>query len=710
MRKSQGLRNAAVMEPPVSLGERERAHWVAMRDTQAHGNIPTPADGELLARLAEAIVQLEDAEAIMRRKNLPARAREKGGVSLSGAMRNKRYWFNQVRLITVKCKFLRAAENNVQQEVPATNQFVQMLHVGEDKVWNTELRSAFVDKANDYARAVGAGVIPACKELKQACARHLADLERQDSEEFPFHFSVYMAHRACKFIQALPHVKGRWARDKENLVLGPWQCFIVCSLFGWLRAGEIRRRFTEAYMEICRKNGKSILAAAIAIYLFCADNEFGAEVFSGATTEKQAWEVFRPARLMLLRTPALLDAAGITVHAKTITREEDGSRFEPIIGKPGDGSSPSCAVVDEFHEHDTPDLVDTMQTGMAAREQPMLLKITTAGFNLAGPCYEHRTKAKQVLDGVLPDERLFAIIFTIDLPNESTGEKGDDWAHPDSIRKANPNLGVSVDEEFLLAQQRSALLNVGEQVRFKTKHLNVWCAARSVWIAPQTWMALGDAELKPVELKGMDCFFAFDLASKLDIAAYIMVFRKHVQGMAHYYIFGEYYIPEDQLHTPGKNQRMYQKWHTLGLLTVTDGATTDFDRIKEDIVADARLYNPEEIVFDPFNSTEFAQDLQAEGLNLVEFIQKPVNFAIPMDEVQGAIKESRIHHDNNECMNWMIANVTVRPAKKGLFWPTKESAEQKIDGPVAMIMGIGRAHATDDGGAMDNLFADPVKA
>lgn len=675
-----------------------------MRDDLAHGNIPTPADGALLGQLAEAQVKLKDAEKVARLKKLPK------GITPAFARRDQRYWFTQVRLLTNKCKFLRAKSNRVVVQSPLHNAFSGMLLPDVERIDEKGINSPFIKAANDYAQQVVKGKIPACKELRAACERHLSDLKRAKGKDFNYKFSDYLADRACSIISKLPHVKGKWAKHKQKLHLEPWECFIVCSLFGWVDKRTNLRRFTEAYLEICRKNGKSILAAAIGIVMFAFDGEHGAEVYSGATTEKQAWEVFRPARLMVAHSPELIEAAGITVGAKSLTIERDGSRFEPIIGKPGDGASPSCAIADEFHEHDTPDLVDTMTTGMLAREQPLMLNITTAGFNLAGPCYEHRTKAKQVLDGVLLNERLFAVIYTLDLPNEATGAKGDDWASPASLRKANPNLGVSVDLESLEASQRSAVLNVSEQTKFKTKHLNVWCAARSAWVSLTQWLALGDADLTPEELKGEQCWFMFDLASKLDIAAYMTLFRKRIREQNHYYIFGRYYLPEDAAETAGKNQLMYQKWHKKGLLTLTDGATTDFETIRDDIVADAKIFNPNEIVYDPFNATHMSQLLMNEGLNLVEFTQKPANFAVPMDEAQAALKDGRMHHDNNEVLNWMMANVTVRPAKKGLFWPTKESPEQKIDGPVAMIMGIARAMSEESSAGMDQFLRDPVTA
>ena len=232
-----------------------------------------------------------------------------------------------------------------------------------------------VNAANQYARDVVRGKIVACQFVIQACQRHLDDLMAEKSKSFRYRFDKDLAERAAKFIQLLPHTKGEWAFKRMPITLEPWQLFVICCAFGWVNKGTRLRRFREVYTEIPRKNGKSAISAGVALYCFACDNEFGAEVYSGATTEKQAWEVFRPARLMCKRTPMLTEAFGIEVNASNMNRPEDGARFEPLIGNPGDGSSPHCAVVDEYHEHATDALYTTMLTGMGARRQPLMWAI-----------------------------------------------------------------------------------------------------------------------------------------------------------------------------------------------------------------------------------------------------------------------------------------------------------------------------------------------
>lgn len=545
------------------------------------------------------------------------------------------------------------------------------------------MASPLVNAANKYARDVVAGKVVAGKYVRLAAKRHLDDLAKSKDKAFPFYFDADAAERACAFIELLPHSKGKWARDGLRLVLSPWQCFIVAVLFGWMRRKNRFRRFRELYAEIPRKNGKSQLGAGIGLYMLIADEEYGAEIYSGATTEKQAWEVFGPARQMIARTPGLQKAAGVEVWAKALAIPLDGSKFEPIIGKPGDGSSPSCALIDEFHEHDTPDLIDTMQTGMGAREQPLTAIITTAGYNLGGPCFDKHTEVKRVLDGLIENDELFGIIFSID--------EADDWADPKSLIKANPNYGVSLDGDFLLAQQRRATMNPIEQNRFKTKHLNVWCSARNAWMNMQQYNMLADASLSLDEFEGEESWFVLDLASKNDICAFIQLFKRRLNGLDHYYAFGRYYLPTDAIEENKSNQALYRKWVIQGHLIATEGAEIDFDVIREDVKQLGTRFDVQEVAYDPWRATQLAHQLAKDGATVVEFRQTVQNMSPAMKEVMAAVKGGRFHHDGNPCLAWMFSNVTAKEDAKENIYPRKEKPEQKIDGPVAVIMAVGRA-------------------
>lgn len=549
----------------------------------------------------------------------------------------------------------------------------------------------FVGTAQEYAQAVVKGKIVACKWVKLACKKHLDDLKASRRKAFPYYFDPAAANKVCTFLSLMPHTKGKWARKRETITLEPWQCFAFVALFGWKIKKNDRRRYRKAYFAVPRKNGKSIIGSGIGLYMFSVDGEFGAEVYSGATTEAQAWEVFRPAKQMLERTPELQQALGAEVWAKALLVPSDGSRFEPVIGKPGDGASPSCAIVDEYHEHDTSELVDTMETGMGAREQPLLLMITTAGFNIAGPCYDQEMDAKKMLEGVLDDPELFALIYTID--------DGDDWTSPVVLRKANPNFGISVDEDFLLSQQRQAVQSASKQTRFKTKHLNIWCSAKSAWLNILEWNKCADPQLRLDQFKGERCYLTLDLASRSDVCVIMLVFVREIEGRQHFYLFGQYHLPEHAIENDPKNSGAYRKWVIDGFLQQHEGAEIDFDLIEEETLALIAEYGPEEVVFDPWRAAQLEQRLTKNGVNTVELGQTVKNLSLPMKEFESAVKAGRVHHDGNPLLTWMASNVVAKLDAKDNIYPRKDKPEQKIDGIVATIMGVARAMSSEGEGA-----------
>jgi phage terminase large subunit-like protein len=546
-----------------------------------------------------------------------------------------------------------------------------------------------VNAANQYARDIVKGKIIACKYVIDACQRHLDDLEQEKNKSFKYKFNKDLAEKVCKFIQLLPHTKGEWAFKRMPITLEPWQLFIFCCVFGWVHKKTNLRRFREVYTEIPRKNGKSAISAGTGLYCFSADNEFGAEVYSGATTEKQAWEVFRPARLMCKRTPLLCEAFGIAVNASNLSRIADGARFEPLIGNPGDGASPSCAIVDEYHEHDTDSLYTTMLTGMGARKQPLMWAITTAGYNIEGPCYDKRREVIDMLNGTVPNDELFGIIYTID--------EGDDWTDPSALEKANPNIGISVYRDFLLSQQQRAINNARLANTFKTKHLNVWVSAKSAFFNMISWANCEDKSLSLEQFEGQSVIRGYDLARKLDMNSGVRLFHRILDGKRHYYcISPKFWVPYDTVYGADvedrKTAERFQKWINTGHLDVTDGAEIDYREILHDAI-ESNKDNPVTVsAIDPHGATNLSHHLADEGLNPVTIIQNFTNLSDPMKELEAAIQSGRFHHDGNPILTWCISNVVGKnaPGNDDVVRPIKERNENKIDGAVALIMAIGR--------------------
>lgn len=557
-----------------------------------------------------------------------------------------------------------------------------------------------VNAANKYARDIVSGRVPACVYVKQACQRHIDDLERSKTDKaWGYRFNPESAERACRFMQKLVHTKGEWAKKpthERRIKLEPWQLFIHVVLYGWLRRCDKKRRFRLVYVEVPRKNGKSIIAAGNALYTFCADDEYGAEVYCGATTEKQAWEVFKPARQMVLALPDLRSAFSLGVCAKKLERP-DGSVFEPVIGDPGDGSSPHCAIIDEYHEHDGPELFDTMQTGMGAREQPLIFVITTSGSNIAGPCKDLHDDVIKVLAGSVVDDELFGIIYTLD--------EGDDWTDPAILEKANPNIGISVKRDYLVSQQQRAIRNPRYTNIFKTKHLDVWVNASTAFFNFEHWKAAEDTSLNIDDFKTDDCYLSLDLASRLDVCSNVKVFTRLIDGKLHYYVFSSHYLPEETIFdTDQKNAKVYQQWvETVwpnsggSALTQTDGAEVDFTEIGDEIISFAADNLVREVPHDPWGSVQLAQQLTEAGLIAIKIPQQVAHLSPAMREIEAALKAGRLHHDGNPVLNWMISNVVAKEDANENVFPRKDKPDQKIDGAVALIMAVGRAmHAVEE--------------
>lgn len=535
--------------------------------------------------------------------------------------------------------------------------------------------------ARAYAESVADDPAKASKWVRLATQRYLDDLAREDDAVFPFKFDPLRAFRACAFIESLPHVKGGWAARRERLRLAPWQIWITCAIFGWVRKDTGRRRYRRALILVPRKNGKSAWAAAIGLYMLAGDGEFGAEVYAGATSEKQALEVFRPARMMAQKTPRLLDRFSLELGAKAIVSIETGSRFEPVIGKPGDGASPSCAIIDEYHEHEDDTLVETMRTGQGARDEPLLLMISTAGDNIGGPCYAAMKDAESMLDGAARDDALFAALYGLDA--------GEDWTSDAALIKANPNYGVSVSADFLKQERDDALANARRQAVFKTKHLNEWVGARAAFFNIQNFIRCGDPALDIAALAGRPCFIGLDLASTQDIAAVVRLLPKEDK----YIVSGRYYLPEAAL--IGKNRERYAELKRQGRLIVAGDGMLDQERIEEDLREDLARFNVKALAFDPWNAAGLIARLVAAGAPAIEFRKTTQNVTHPMKILAGLIDDRRIVHDADPALGWMLGNVVTREDAAGNVRAVKARPDAKIDAADALIAALAVALAEE---------------
>jgi phage terminase large subunit-like protein len=547
----------------------------------------------------------------------------------------------------------------------------------------------FAAIATEYACDVVEGRQLACRWVRLACQRHLNDLAKAEAG-WDYQFNPELldlkgkayrpAQRICMFAELMPHIKGDWAAQGQRIELERWQVFILASAFGWIHIASGKRRFRAVDLYVPRKNAKSTIAAVIGLYMLAVDGEFGAEVYSGATSKDQALEVFRPARLMAAAEPEYRSVYGVVPNISNLAVIDTNSKFEPVIGKPGDGASPSCAIVDEYHEHASSDLYDTMETGMGARSQPMLLMITTAGSNIGGPCYQHQVALQQILEGLVENDRRFGIIYGID--------PDDDWTSETALRKANPNYDVSVSGEFLKAMLQDALADPRKQSTFKTKHLNVWVASASPWVNIENLQRCGDAP--PLEeFAGESCWAGLDLASQQDIASRVLEFKREIEGKTHYYVYSKNYVPRSAVDKP--ENAHYRGWAHQGFLTVTEGNMIDLERIQEELLEDTESFGLEQVAKDPWGGQQLGSNLEQEGLVVVDVPQRVAYLSEPMKNIAALIDDGRFHHDGNPAFVWMMSNVEVAPDRNENIFPRKPSAERKIDNAIALILAHGRA-------------------
>jgi len=553
-----------------------------------------------------------------------------------------------------------------------------------------------VQAAIKYASGVKKGTIPACVWTKLSCERFLSDMDKKASE-FDFKLNHARAQNVCDFVEKLVHVKGEWAG--QLVELEPWESFILVNLFGFEHRKTKARRFRRGFIFIPRKNGKTFLSATIGLVMFTIESEPGAEIYCGATTEEQSNEVFRPAKAMVTRSPGLKAHFKIEVMKSSIFKKDELSFFKKLIGKPGEGQSPLAHLCDEYHQHPTPDQLDAMYTGMGARVSPLQLITTTAGVDISGPCKELDDYTRKVLDGTLVDETLFAIHYTID--------EGDDWEDWDVWRKANPNLGVSVSEDFLQAKLAEAKQRVSQQNITRTKHLNQWVSAGSAWMNMVIFRKGLDESLRLEDFRGEPCYVGIDLASKIDITARVLLFKRGDD----YYYFGRYYLPSETIALP-ENQH-YQRWAQEGWITETAGARTDFRVLEEELKADFEHYPIAELAFDPREASYLIQNIMEwASFDCIEVVQSPVHISEPMKELEAIIYDEKFHWNGDPVFEWMMSNVINRQAKTGAMrwhFPGKERDQNKIDGVTALIMALSRAMVHDEESAYDGLTAEEIR-
>lgn len=492
------------------------------------------------------------------------------------------------------------------------------------------------------------------------------------------------------FEKLLVHVKGEWAG--KPFKLQDWQREeIIRPLFGWKRE-DGTRRYRTAYIEIPRKNGKSSLAAGIALLLLFADDEPGAEVYCAAADRDQAHIVFDLAKQMTEGSPHLAKRAD--VYKRSIVYPAVGSSYKVLSADAFSkhGLNAHGVVVDELHAQPNRDLVDVLVTSTGARRQPMVVFITTAGYDRESICWEYHEYGRQVSAGIIQDDTFFAFIQAAD--------EGDDWQSEEIWRKANPGYGVTVKEDYLANEARRAAQTPAYENTFRRLHLNQWTQQETRWLPMEAWDDCG-APFDVKLLAGATCYGGLDLASTSDIASLVLDFPSEPGEEERHVWLPIFWIPEENLVDRARKDRVpYDAWVRQGLIRATEGTVIDYGFIVRDIEALGEKYNIKEIAFDRWGAFQVSQQLEGAGFSMVGFGQGFVSMSPPTKELLRLALDHKLAHGGNPVLRWMADNMVVSTDPAGNVKPNKQKSRQKIDGIVAGVMALDRAVRHEPGGSV----------
>lgn len=489
------------------------------------------------------------------------------------------------------------------------------------------------------------------------------------------------ADRAVTFIENLCHTKGKWAGTPFWLL--PWQEQLIRDIFGIVKP-DGNRQFRTAFVEICKKVGKSELAAAVALYLLYADNEPSAEVYGAAADRQQASIVFDVAKQMVEMSPALMKRSKLMGATKRIVNYSNAGYYQVLSAEVGGkhGFSVSGLVFDEIHTQPNRQLYDVLTKGSSdARQNPLHFIITTAGNDRHSIAYELHTKAVDILEGRRVDPTFYPVVYGL--------KDDEDWEDEENWYKVNPSLGYTVDIERLRDAYREAKQNPADEITFKWLRCNMWVSSTVAWIPDAIYMR-GNESIEAASLEGRDCYAGLDLSSTGDITALVLIFPPRDENEK-YVLLPYFWIPEETIPRRVKaNSVPYDIWEKQGYIMSTEGNVIHYDFIEKFIIYLSEKYHILEIAVDRWNATQMIQNLEGEGFTIVPFGQGFSSMSAPTKEFYRLLMEGRIIHGGNPVLRWMAGNVVIDTDPAGNIKVTKAKSKEKIDGIVAAIMALDR--------------------
>ena len=514
---------------------------------------------------------------------------------------------------------------------------------------------------------------------------NIRKLKKYKPTKFKLKSSVYdksAADYAVAFIENLCHTKGTWAGKPFELI--DWQEQIIRDLFGTLKPNGYRQ-FNTAYIEIPKKQGKSELAAAVALLLTCGDGEERAEVYGCAADRQQAAIVFDVAADMVRMCPALSKRVKILASQKRLIYTPTNSFYQVLSAEAYSkhGFNIHGVVFDELHTQPNLKLFDVMTKGSGdARMQPLYFLITTAGTDTHSICYETHQKAKDIIEGRKIDPTFYPVIYGAD--------ESDDWTDPKVWKKANPSLDITVGIDKVKAACESAKQNPGEENAFRQLRLNQWVKQAVRWMPMEKWDNCAFA-VDEDELEGRVCYGGLDLSSTTDITAFVLVFPP-IDEEDKYIILPYFWIPEDNLTLRVNRDHVpYDVWERQGYLQTTEGNVVHYGFIEKFIERLGERFNIREIAFDRWGAVQMVQNLESMGFTVVPFGQGFKDMSPPTKELMKLVLEQKIAHGGHPVLRWNMDNIYIRTDPAGNIKADKEKSTEKIDGAVATIMALDRA-------------------
>ena len=495
-------------------------------------------------------------------------------------------------------------------------------------------------------------------------------------------FDEEKAKRTVDFINCLKHTKGKWRGQPFELL--PWQETVIRDVFGTVKENGYRQ-YNTAYVEIPKKNGKSELAAGVALYMTCGDNEWGAEVYGCASDRQQASIVFDVAVDMVEQCPALKKRIKPVMSVKRLVYKPTNSFYQVLSAEAytKHGLNVHAVIFDELHSQPNRELFDVMTKGSGdARTQPLFFLITTAGTDRHSVCFEQHQKAEDILQGRKTDPTFYPVIY---------GASDDaDWSSEDVWRKANPSLGHTIDIEKVRNAYLSAKDNPAEENIFRQLRLNQWVKQSTRWMQMEKW----DACAFPVderEVLGRECYGGLDLSSSIDITAFVLVFPPR-NDTEKYILLPYFWIPEENMRLRVRRDHVpYDVWERQGFLQTTEGNVIHYGFIENFIDDLGRKFHIKEIAFDRWGAVQMVQNLEGLGFTVVPFGQGFKDMSPPTKRLMELVLEKNIAHGGHPVLRWMMDNIFIRTDPAGNIKPDKEKSTEKIDGAVAAIMGLDRA-------------------